>query len=52
MNFGVKWWLGLGGGSYIRVMVKVAAILGLRFEDGGYFRVRDLYIYIYIYIYI
>ncbi len=30
MNFGVKWWLGFGGGGYIRV----------RFEDGGYFKVR------------
>jgi hypothetical protein len=42
VNFGVKWWLGFGGGSYIRVRVKMVATLGLGFEDGGYFRVREL----------
>jgi hypothetical protein len=26
VNFGVKWWLGFGGGGYIRVKVKMAAI--------------------------
>ncbi len=41
---GVKWWLGFGGGDYIRVRVKMVATLGLRFEDGGYLRVRELYI--------
>jgi hypothetical protein len=30
VNFGVKWWLGFGGGGYIRV----------GFEDKGYIRVR------------
>jgi hypothetical protein len=44
VNFGVKWWLGFGGGCYIRVWVKMAITLGLGFEDGGYFRVREFYI--------
>jgi hypothetical protein len=30
VNFGAKWWLGFGSGSYIRVTVKMAATLGLR----------------------
>jgi hypothetical protein len=46
VNFGVKWWLGFGGGSYIKVRVKVATTLGLglRFEDGSYFKVKEFYI--------
>jgi hypothetical protein len=44
VNFGVKWLLGFGGGNYITVRVKMAATLGLGFEDGGHFRVRELYI--------
>jgi hypothetical protein len=42
VNFGVKWWLGFRGGGYIRVRVKVATTLGLGFEDGKYFRVKEL----------
>jgi hypothetical protein len=30
VNFGAKWWLGFGSGSYISVTVKMAANLGLR----------------------
>jgi hypothetical protein len=44
MNFRVKWWLGFGGGGYIRVKVKMATSLGLGFEDGTYFMVKELYI--------